>query len=272
MNILKAMRPLHWVKNLLVLAPVFFSGNLFSPDILLKELAAFVSFCLISSHVYLVNDIIDLDSDRSDVEKQNRIIASGQLTIRNAFITSMLLAVFAIISSFILNKHFALCILVYVFLTHIYSLFLKKLYIPGIAAIAAGMLLRILAGAIAINVEISPWVYPSAFILTFYVVAGKRIYDYGKESKLEKTVFLISGIFTTAVYTIYTFSGVGQEKYGTDYLWTTIPLVAAACARYFQVITKHNGSSEHLLSTLSDLPLILVVFCWALVFGFLIYL
>lgn len=271
MNVLKAMRPLHWIKNLLVLTPVFFSGNLFFPDMLIKELVAFVSFCFISSHAYLINDILDLESDREDDEKKNRVIASGILDPQDAFLVSLDLAIFSLLLAYSLNIRFAFCILVYAFLTHIYSLFLKKLYIPGIAAIAAGMLLRILAGAVAINVEISPWVYPSAFILTFYVVAGKRIFDYNRDAKLEKNIFLISGILTTVVYAIYTFSGVGQEKYETDYLWTTIPLVAAACARYFKVIFKHNGSREHLLSTLSDIPLIIAVFCWALVFGFLIY-
>lgn len=271
-NAIKAMRPHHWVKNLLVLAPVFFSGNLLDIKTLLTELAAFAVFCLISSHVYLINDVIDIDSDRSDPEKQNRIIASGALPVRKAVFISAALGISAAALSFMFGTLFFLCLLAYVLLTHLYSLFLKRYYIPGIAAIAAGMLIRILAGALAINVEISPWVYPSAFILTFYVVAGKRMFDSGKQPAIEKNIFMISGFLTTAVYAIYAFSGVGREKYDTDFLWTTIPLVAAACARYFYVIINHRGKREHLISTLSDAPLIGVVFAWAIAFGFLIYL
>lgn len=271
-NAFKAMRPHHWVKNLLVLAPVFFSGNLLNVKALLIELAAFAVFSLISSHVYLINDIIDVETDRSDPEKRNRPIASGSLSVRSALIMSALFGASAAGLSFLFGTAFFCCLLAYVVLTHAYSLFLKKFYIPGIAAIAAGMLIRILAGAVAIKVEISPWVYPSAFILTFYVVAGKRMFDSGNQPSIEKNIFLFSGILTTAVYAGYAFSGVGPEKYDTEYLWTTIPLVAAACARYFFVIINHKGNREHLISTLSDAPLIGVVFAWALVFGFLIYL
>lgn len=273
MKFIRAIRPLHWVKNLLVLAPLFFSGNLLEPRLILRELAAFACFCLISGHVYIINDLVDAESDRLHPDRKDRMFASGAISRSHAIIFSFSIAAVSIMCGLLISYNFALCAICYAALTHLYTFALKRNVVAGIAAISTGMLIRILSGAVAIEVPVSVWVYPCSFALTFYVVAGKRISDAGSANGAANFIRALmkgAGALTVVLYAAYTFSGVGPEKYDTDYLWLTIPFVAASCWRYY-VITIARVGGEHLRSTLSDRPLITIIFAWAFVFGMLIY-
>jgi len=219
MIFIKALRPLHWLKNLLVLAPVFFSGNAGDLDLVLRELAAFAGFCAAAGHIYVVNDLADAARDLADPARRGRPYASGSIS-RNAMIALAAASALAATASSIFTGAGFLAVLAgYTALMYIYTFFLKRFGSAGVIAIAAGMLLRILAGAVAIGVPVSPWVYPCAFLLAFYVVTGKRIYDSsGGAGVFDAALFKFSGVLTGILYLVYCFSGAGQVKYQTTHL------------------------------------------------------
>jgi len=270
----RALRPLHWLKNLLVLAPLFFSGNLTDVSLSLKELLAFAGFCCASSHIYIVNDIADVDSDRAGGPRAGRPFSSGKVSRNDMAAMAAVTAAAALYVAVSIGGGYLYSILFYVAVMHLYTFFFKRLGIAGVLLISAGMLVRIFSGAAAISVPVSHWVYPCAFLLAFYVVYGKRLYNMepGETRNLELSIFRISGILTFAAYIAYSFSGVGIEKYNTTFLWITAPFVAAAIFRYHGIILQAGDRYEHLQAVLRDVPLIATVTIWAAVFAGLIYL
>lgn len=274
MNLIKALRPLHWLKNLLVLAPVFFSGGLFDRELMLRELVAFAGFCAIASHIYIVNDLHDAGRDRHDVARGRRPYASGAVGPGAMLALGGAAAVLAAAIAFYLGPSFQFIVLAYTVLMYSYTFLLKRYVFVGAAIISLGMMLRVFAGAVAIDAPVSPWVYPVAFFLSLYVVLGKKIYYLGGDAPAGRTLkylFMISGALTGIGYLAYCFSGVGQEKYGTEYMWVTAPFVLAAIYRYSSIAARPPAGREHLEAVLSDVLLTALAIIWAVVFGFIIY-
>src|SRR5437016_2693685 len=148
------LRPLQWLKNLLVLAPVLFSQNLFDPVALTRSLLAFAAFCLISSSVYLLNDLKDREEDRLHPEKCHRPLASGELGLGLARGTMVALLICALAGGAVLNKTFVMTLVGYWFVNLLYSTWLKHQVILDVFTIAAGFLLRVVGGAAAIQIQI----------------------------------------------------------------------------------------------------------------------
>ncbi|HMC83289.1 MAG TPA: UbiA prenyltransferase family protein, partial [Candidatus Polarisedimenticolia bacterium] len=155
--LLEATRPRQWIKNLLLFAPLLFAKKLGDPARLLQSLSAFALFCSLSGVVYLLNDILDLDRDRLHPLKSQRPLASGRLSLTTALSGAIVLFTFAMAASFTLSLPFGAVGLIYVLLNLVYSLWLKDVVILDVMVIAFGFVLRALAGAVAIDVEISPW-------------------------------------------------------------------------------------------------------------------
>lgn len=173
---IKLLRPKHWIKNLLVFAPVIFSGNLINVECFLTTCIAFAMFSLTASAVYVFNDLRDVESDRMHEVKCHRPIASGKVSEIEAKGVLLLLIVIVLGVHFVLKTHIisAIILLVYFISNVLYSIKLKKLPVIDIAILTLGFLLRVYYGASMIHVEVSNWLYLTVMALAFYMGLGKR--------------------------------------------------------------------------------------------------
>jgi 4-hydroxybenzoate polyprenyltransferase len=282
--LLKTMRPRQWTKNAFVFASLVFDGKLFSPVDFLRTLAGFGLFCIISSTVYIFNDILDLEADGQHPVKRNRPIASGRLPLSVAVIAGCLLTVVALVLGYLLAWQFALVLLVYFSLMLVYSKWLKHIPILDVMIIAAGFVLRVHAGSTLIVVDrFSPWLYVIMTLLALYLGFGKRraelsllaendpagLQDGGFRRVLngysipllDQFINIVSGT-TIVAYSLYTFFRPGAPA--NHSLMLTIPFVVYAVFRYLYLIQiKHiGGEPEEIL--LTDRPFQVAIALWGL--------
>lgn len=172
-NHLRLARPKHWVKNLLVFAPLFFAGAIFQIDLLIESFLAFISFCLVSSIVYVVNDIADYKQDQLHLFKKERPLASGIVSMHGAIaFIGFLLILFAVFLSFVSQIHFLL--LLYIVLNILYSFYFKHIAMLDIMFVSLFYILRILAGGLATGIYVSPWIILCVLFGSLFVIVGKR--------------------------------------------------------------------------------------------------
>lgn len=284
--LLKAMRPRQWTKNAFVFGALVFDRQLFILDSFLHTLAGFALFCLVSSAVYIFNDLADLENDRQHPEKRHRPLPSGQLSPRLAWIAAVLLLVIALSLGVFLSPAFAGVLVTYVVLMLIYSRWLKHIPILDVLTIAAGFVLRVHAGVTLIQVErFSPWLYVVTTLLALYLGFGKRraelamlvenaaahrrVLDGYTLKLLDQYILLVSGT-TIIAYSLYTFSAPNLPPDHTMML--TIPFVLYGIFRYLYLIeVEHEGGApEEIL--LSDRPLQMAILFWILSVLFIFYL
>src|SRR6266581_1643661 len=158
-SLLIALRPRQWTKNGLLFIALAFTLNLQEPMLLVRTLAAFVCFCALSSAGYLLNDVVDVEADRAHPTKRLRPIAAGQVPVPLALALGIVLVLVGLVGAFLLSPMFGVLALAYAVLTAVYSTTLKHIVLLDIFGIAAGFVLRAAAGAVAIDVPISPWLY-----------------------------------------------------------------------------------------------------------------
>jgi len=173
--VFRLLRPRQWTKNLLLFAALIFAKELFVPHSVLLALLAFAAFCLASSSVYVVNDLLDVERDRLHPEKRNRPIASGAVSRRNALLLAATLTVGALAVSFRIGWEFGAAVTLYICLTHFYSLTGKNVVILDVLLVAFGFVIRAIAGALAIDVPISDWfILCTAFVALFLAVTKRK--------------------------------------------------------------------------------------------------
>jgi len=274
----KTMRPRHWTKNAFLFAALVFDGKLFHLPDFLRTLAGFGLFCLISSAVYIFNDLLDVEADRQHPVKKNRPIAKGQLPVPVALAAGATLGLLAIVLGYLLAWQFALTILVYFAMMLTYSKWLKHLPILDVLILAAGFVLRVHAGTTLITVErFSPWLYVLMTLLALYLGFGKRraelalladeatnhrkVLDGYTIPLLDQFITIVSGT-TIVAYSLYTFFR--PETPGNHALMLTIPFVIYAIFRYLYLIQvkQIGGEPEEIL--LSDRPFQISIFLWGL--------
>lgn len=282
--LLVSLRPRQWIKNLLLYLPFVFTINLrWDPAHLRPALEVFgqvtlgfVLFCLLSSALYILNDIIDRESDQRHPVKRLRPIPSGALSPGLAGVASGVLGVGALAGSLALTPLFGIVALVYAALMTGYSLYLKQVVIVDVLAIAAGFVLRAAAGAIAIDVPISPWLYLCTTLGALFLACGKRrneLLALGQESAahretlreyspalLDQMIAVITPSLLIS-YSLYTFSAPNLPR--NSAMMLTIPFVVYGIFRYLYLMHQRNlgGSPEDIL--LSDRPLLIVILLWA---------
>jgi len=176
-DLIYLLRPQQWVKNGIVLAGLIFSGSASNLHMSLLALAATGLFCLLSSTIYIVNDIADAEADRKHPIKANRPIASGRVRVPAAVTLAIILGISSLLLSFLLDRDFFFIALGYVVLSMAYSLFLKHIVIIDVMTIAAGFVMRALGGAVIIDVEFSGWLLISSFLLALFLGFGKRRHE-----------------------------------------------------------------------------------------------
>lgn len=173
-SVVRVMRPVHWIKNLSLFTPIFLTGALFDKGQFVNVLWAFIAFCFAASATYVVNDVLDVKSDRLHPQKKYRAIASGALPIPLALLEAIILAVISLILASSLNPLFFVLIIIYLTLQLFYSLGLKNIAILDILIIAAGFIIRVYAGAFAIDAHLSVWFLLCVISVALFLASGKR--------------------------------------------------------------------------------------------------
>ncbi len=276
-GILISMRPAHWVKNLIVFAALIFAQVYMIPGKVWLAALAFVAFCLATSSVYLVNDIFDRESDRNHPLKSKRPLASGLFPVWAATIASIALFVLSIAIAAYINMMTLLALAAYLVLNLAYSAILKHVVIIDVMTIAAGFVLRAVAGGLAIEVPISAWLLVCTTLLALFLGFGKRRHeltlltdgatDHRTSLESYSTPFLDQMISvvtasTVVAYAFYTLSPEVADHFGTRWLSLTIPFVLYGIFRYlFLIFHKEMGGNPTRLM-LTDPPLLVCVLLW----------
>jgi 4-hydroxybenzoate polyprenyltransferase len=287
-NILKLMRPYQWVKNVFVFIPLFFGGQLTEMDQLLNSIIMFVAFCLAASSIYCFNDIIDVEDDRNHYAKRNRPIASGAVSIKEAYVIMFLLIAvsIAILWLFLPEVNALIVVMAYWILQMVYCAILKRQAIVDVTILAFGFVLRIIAGGIAADVTVSKWLVLMTFLLTLFLGFAKRRDDvllYNKDGKSPRyntrrynLTFLnqaltICGSVMLVCYIMYNASPEVMAKFGSHYIYLTSIYVLLGLLRYIQLTVVDEKSGDPTKMLLHDRFIRLDVLAWLLTFLFLIY-
>ena len=285
--LIKTMRPRQWVKNGLLFIPLIFDEQLTNWPALGRVISGFVIFCLLSSLIYIVNDILDIEADRNHPQKKLRPIPSGKLKISTARNASIILAVIIFIPAVFLSKLFALICLTYLILNLIYSVWLKHAPILDVMVLASFYVLRVAAGASLIVVHrFSPWLYVFTIFLALYLGIGKRraelnllaedanshrkVFEGYTLPLLDQLIVIVSSC-TILTYSLYTFSAPNLPANHTMML--TIPFVIYGIFRYLYLVqVKHSGAEpEEVLFTDRPLQVTLILFGVAILVIFYLF-
>ena len=276
--ILKSMRIKQWTKNAFVLAALVFDRQLTNPNSVVRSLSGFFLFCLLSSSVYIINDILDVESDRQHPKKKNRPIASGKLSIPAAIAATVVILLCTFPLAYLLSPGFLGISVLYFLLNLAYSIWLKHIPLIDVLILAAGFVLRVGAGVTLIHVErFSPWLYVVTTLLALYLGFGKRRAELstlaGAASNhrkvlqgytipfLDQLIMIVSGT-TIVAYSLYTFSAPNLPENHTMML--TIPFVLYGIFRYLYLmqIEQAGGAPDELL--LTDRPLQATIILWGI--------
>ena len=289
-HIIKVARPTHWIKNLFVFLPVFFGGGLLNTSEAVSAALTFLSFSLAASAIYCLNDIIDVNADRAHPVKCKRPIASGAITIPQAYGMMALSMLVSIVLMFLLpaGQTKTIFVLVAYFLINVaYCLRPKDYAIIDVCIIASGFVLRILAGGYATGVQLSKWIVLMTFLLTLFLAFAKRRDDVlrmnttGQAPRANTSrynlTFINQAITITAgvmlvCYVMYTVSPEIIAQFATDKLYLTSILVILAILRYLQISFVDEKSGDPVKVALSDRATQLILLAWLLSFLVIIYL
>lgn len=286
-----SMRPKQWIKNLFVIAALFFSKNMMDVSIVLRVSFAFVIFCLFSSSVYLINDILDLEKDKSHPKKSSRPLASGLLSTKISLLSSLILLSVAIIGSLFLNRGLLVVGLIYWLINLFYTLYLKNLVIIDVICIAIGFVLRVVAGGIAVEVPSSHWVLATTIFLSLFLGFAKRrgeialSFDSSLMPQEQKTrpvlknytillldqFLVICATASIMSYALFSLSEYAFERFGTHNLIYTIPFVVFGVFRYLYLIHTSDYYEDPTQTLFIDKPLILNIVLWIICVVFIIY-
>jgi 4-hydroxybenzoate polyprenyltransferase len=275
--LIRSLRPTQWLKNGFVLAPIVFSGRIDDPDAWGRSLLAAAAFCAASSATYLVNDVLDRESDRLHPTKRDRPIASGEVSVATALATAVILIAAAAAMSVVLGGWFPAVLGGYLVLTLLYSALLKEAVFVDVLVVAAGFVLRVVGGAVAIDVPISTWLLLCAYLLALYLALGKRraeIALLGEEAgnhrivlghytlpMVDQAISVVLGA-TVLAYTLYTVAPDTVAKVGSEGLMATVPVVLYGLFRYLYLLHRHELGGSPTKVLITDRPLLACVVVW----------
>jgi 4-hydroxybenzoate polyprenyltransferase len=281
-----SLRPAEWPKNLLVFAGLLFGQRLFDKASVGRALGAFAVFCALSGVVYLINDIVDCESDRQHPLKSRRPIASGEVKIGMAAAVAAVVGAAALAASVALGGRFATVAVAYLALQALYSGVLKHLVILDVLTISIGFVLRAVAGAVAVDVEISRWLLVCTILLALFIALAKRRHELvlladgavshrkilGEYSPylLDQMIAVVTAS-TLIAYIFYTISPETEQKFGTEWLWLTIPFPLYGIFRYLYLVHRREGGGSPAELLIADRPLLVCVALWGITVMLLIY-
>lgn len=275
-GLLSVIRPSQWIKNAFVLAPLVFSQRIFEQGRATSALWACLAFCLASSASYVFNDIIDRKRDAGHPLKRDRALASGSITVPRAVLLAASLALFALAMAWKLGPAFVAVLASFLLLQAAYSLWLRSVVLVDAAAISGCFLLRTQGGALAVEAQMSAWLFLCTFLLALFLALAKRRHEIallGADAKhhrdvlgrysaalLDQTLTVLAAT-TIVAYTAYAMWPGVAEKLGTTQLYLTVPFVVMGLLRYlFLVYGRAVGEPTEVL--LADLPLQASIVLW----------
>ncbi|MEW5800525.1 MAG: decaprenyl-phosphate phosphoribosyltransferase [bacterium] len=281
-----SMRPHQWTKNIVIFAAVIFSRNIFRWDMVAMVMGAFLLFCAYSGCIYIINDLIDKETDQKHPLKCQRPLASGRLAKSTAIWGAVVIGVSSFFLAWFMSESFFLIALSYVVLQVAYSLRLKHIVILDVFSIAGGFVLRVIAGAEVIHVPISSWLLICTMLLALFLALSKRRHelvflkgDATSHRKIlqEYSPYLLDQMIavvtpaTVVAYALYTVAPETVQKFHTSRLIYTVPFVIYGIMRYLYLIhqKKEGGRPEELLVT--DKPLLTNILLYGLTVVFILY-
>ena len=284
-GLLRTFRPRQWIKNVFVFAALVFDQKLTDWPLLGKTIVAFILFCMISSTVYIMNDLVDLEKDKQHPKKKRRALPSGQLKPWFAIVSAIAILVVCLPLSFWLDPYFGLIIVTYFLLNIAYSFKLKNIVIIDVMIVTAGFVLRVAAGVIIVDAaRFSPWLYLSILFLGLFLSIGRRRHEItllqeGANSHRKileeynlKLLDDMTHLVTTAAvisYSLYTFSAVNLPA--NHSMMLTIPFVLYGVFRYQYLIhVKGEGGAPEML-VYTDLPLLVDLVLWGVAVVLIMY-
>lgn len=280
------MRLQQWIKNLFIFAALIFSAHLFNLQDLILTILGFISFSLVASGTYIINDIADLKKDQLHPLKSNRPLPSGRLSKREAFAGAIIIIAIGMIISYVLNTNFALVVLSYIVINIIYSFGLKDIVILDVMTISAGFVLRVIGGAVLIQVPTSEWLIICTILLSLFLGFSKRRHELlllENNANSHRSVLqhyspyfldqMISIVTATTVmsYALYTISTDTIHKFGTSNLIYTVPFVLYGIFRYLYLVHKREEGGNPAKLALTDLPLFINIILWFICVTIIIY-
>lgn len=287
--ILKLIRPKQWLKNVFVFVPMFFGGSLLDSADVIASVIVFFAFSFIASSVYCFNDIVDLEADRQHPVKCKRAIASGDVSVTQAYAIMALMLVLSLLTLLLLRVNrveVMMVILAYYLLNLGYCARLKQYAILDVCIIAFGFVLRLLAGGLATEIVLSKWIVMMTFLITLFLSFAKRRDDVLRmnetgEAPRKNTIrynltfinqsITITASVTLVCYIMYTVSPEVVSRVHTDYLYLTSIFVIIGLLRYIQIAVVDEKSGDPTKVMLRDRFMQLIVFLWAVSFLFIIY-
>jgi 4-hydroxybenzoate polyprenyltransferase len=276
--LLVSLRPEQWTKNLLVLAGVAFGGRLIEPSAVGIAIAAFAIFCALSGAVYLFNDVADRQADQNHPLKRARPIASGQLAVTTAITAGVTLGAAGVAAAFTIGTQFGLVAATYLSALLLYSIALKHVVIVDVLMIAAGFVLRAVAGGVAVNVPIDHGLLVCTTLLALFLALSKRRHELvllaagateHRRILEEYSPYLLDqmiGVVTSSTliaYTVYATNADTAARLGTGKLGLTIPFVLYGIFRYLYLVHQKRGGGSPASMLLTDRPLLGCVALWA---------
>jgi 4-hydroxybenzoate polyprenyltransferase len=280
------MRPTQWAKNLFVLAPLVFGRRLGDRHAILCALLAVVAFCLASSAVYLINDIQDREEDRNHPLKRHRPLAAGTLSVAVAVAALVALIAVALALAVGLGRGFTLLLAGYIALNLLYTSWLKHVVILDVMSISCGFVLRVLAGAAATAVQVSSWLLLCTIFLSLFLAFSKRrheitllaegatsqrrVLDQYSAAFLDQMINVVTASAVVS-YALYAVAPETVEKYHTQHLVYTIPMVLFGIFRYLYLMYQQPGERNPTEAILGDPPFLINMVLWGLAVVLIVY-
>ena len=287
LKLIELIRPKQWIKNLFLFAPILFAGQLLNLELLSKNLIAFIAFCGVSSCVYIINDIVDIESDRVHRKKRYRPLASGDITIKTAVVFLVILLILTILLSLTLNLYFGITVFTYFMINILYSFKVKHIVILDVFFVSFGFMLRVAAGAAAISVPVSSWMILTTIFISLFLAISKRRAELSQieQENIEKQrkvldhyaiefteqMNTIAATGTIICYALYTVSSKAISTFQTDKLIYTTPFVIYGIFRYLYLIHKKNLGESPTQIVTKDIPIIINTIIWFIVSALIIY-
>jgi decaprenyl-phosphate phosphoribosyltransferase len=283
----RSIRPTQWVKNVFVLAPLVFGMQLSNSASVFRALIATAAFCLVSSAVYLLNDIVDRHRDAAHPTKRLRAIASGRLAVEAAWTGLGFILAIGLTTAFVLDWRVGAVISAYFGLNVAYTCYLKHFAFIDTTCIALGFLFRVLAGGLAISVQVSIWLLACTFLLASLLALGKRRHelfavDASRNGATRDVlsryrlvhidwVLKVLSVVTVISYACYTLAPTTMQQFGTWHLVWSIPFVIVGLWRYFVLVHEHAESQSPTDTMVTDRVFLLNVAAWVICILFIVY-
>lgn len=285
--LMRLMRPKQWIKNAFIFVPLFFGGALFHVDALLSGIVTFFAYSFAASSIYCFNDIFDVEADRRHPVKCHRPVASGAVSVKQAYILMFLLFVLSMGISSTLSSFETMGIIAFYWCLNLcYCAKLKQYAIIDVCIVAFGFVLRLLAGGVATNISLSKWIVLMTFLITLFMSFAKRRDDVVRmeatgEAPRKNTIrynltfinqaITITASVTLVCYIMYTVSPEVIENFHTENLYLTSVFVLVGLLRYIQIAVVDQKSGDPTKIILRDRITQFIVLAWLISFLFLIY-